>query len=247
MDPFAKHGITHLSASSLRLYREQPALWCLKYLGGVKDEAGPAAWRGQAVEAGLDRLLWGYDLPMASAEMKRRWDELAQGVADDAALKAFADLGGFLEQAQTALKGRPTPLTKQSKITVNLPGIEVPIIGYVDYRWPDYGLDLKTTMRMPSEPNASHVEQVSLYAKATGVPFFLLYVSPKKHAIHEVTAAMGEAAMKRVHRGALAIRHMLEKARDAQDALHLFNPDFGTYHWNQPLIEAADRLYGAAA
>src|SRR5258708_22734871 len=51
--PFDRHGITHLSPSSLALYRAAPALWGLRYLFGVRDETGAFAARGKAVEAAL--------------------------------------------------------------------------------------------------------------------------------------------------------------------------------------------------
>jgi hypothetical protein len=55
-DPFAKFGIDHLSASSMNTYAACGAMWCLRYLPGLeyKDQVGPGAWRGSAVEAGLD-------------------------------------------------------------------------------------------------------------------------------------------------------------------------------------------------
>ena len=56
MNPFEKHGIKHLSASSLNMYAEQPAFWSLKYLLGFKEEGNAKMWCGSAVEAGLD--LW---------------------------------------------------------------------------------------------------------------------------------------------------------------------------------------------
>jgi hypothetical protein len=31
-DPFARHGIKHLSPSSLNMWRNSPGIWTLKYL-----------------------------------------------------------------------------------------------------------------------------------------------------------------------------------------------------------------------
>src|SRR5690349_11208355 len=145
MNVFERHGIKHLSASSLRLYREEPAAWVCRYLLRIQDESGPGAWRGTAVEAGLDRLLYGDNIDFAVKATNAKWDELAQGVVDERAEKEQADLVAYLKQAHEAVKARPVPLTKQSKISIDIPGIEVPLIGWVDYRWADCGLDLKTT------------------------------------------------------------------------------------------------------
>src|SRR5438105_10679676 len=59
MDPFDQHGIRHLSASSLALYRAAPALWVLRYLFGVHDDATAYAWRGKAVEMAVDAVIDG--------------------------------------------------------------------------------------------------------------------------------------------------------------------------------------------
>lgn len=243
MNPFERHGIAHLSPSSLRLYRDDPAAWCVRYLCRVKDDGGPGAWRGSAVEAGLDRILFRAGVETAAKAMRDKWDELAMGVVDEKAAKEYELLPDYLAQAQKALAGRDTPLSLQSKISVSIPGIEVPVIGFIDYRWPDCGLDLKTTLRMPSEPNPAHVEQVAVYAKATGVPFSLLYVTPKKWAVYEITAPMVEEAYTGVLRGAYAIRHMLSKVDSARDALRLYSPDFTNYQWSPPMIEAATQIY----
>lgn len=237
MNVFERFGIKHLSASSLRLYRDQPAAWVCRYLMGIKDEGGPGAWRGTAVEAGLDHHLFGQH-ELAMKAMYIAFEERASGVADDDIAKEREALPQFLAQARAATERHTVPLTKQSKISIEIPGVEVPLIGFVDYRWADKGLDLKTTWRMPSDPQPAHVEQMAIYAKATGLPFSLLYVTPKKWSIHEVTPTMADEAMERVHSGARAIRHMLSKVESAADALRLYSPDLDHYTWSPPLVEA---------
>jgi hypothetical protein len=56
-NPFQRDGIRHLSPSSLSLYRNSPALWCLRYLFGIKDPANAYAWRGRAIEAAVDAMV----------------------------------------------------------------------------------------------------------------------------------------------------------------------------------------------
>ena len=53
MNAFERHGIDHLSASSLNLRRASPGLWAARYLAGLSED-GAAMWRGSAVEAGLE-------------------------------------------------------------------------------------------------------------------------------------------------------------------------------------------------
>src|SRR5262245_43561642 len=160
-DPFERHQIKHLSPSSLRLWRDEPAVWIGKYLLHAPDESGPGGWRGQAVEAGGDQLLSGGCSFAAAETMANRWDQLAQGLIDPDAEKESEALGDFLVQAGTAFAGKPVPLQRQAKVQLELPGISVPLIGYADWLWPDCGDDLKTTWRMPNggQPDPSRSEE----------------------------------------------------------------------------------------
>ncbi|CAB4200083.1 PD-(D/E)XK nuclease superfamily [uncultured Caudovirales phage] len=245
LNPFERFGIKHLSASSLNSFREQPAVWVVQYLMKMRGEAGPAAWRGQAVEAGLDLLLFQPNTTMeqAIAASQKKWDELAMGDASDKAIKEYDDIPGYLEQAQLAIKSLPPIMTRQSKISILLDGIEIPVIGYTDYMFADFGIDLKTTNRMPTEARQSHVDQMAIYMKAKKKPFKLLYVTPKKWSLKEVSADMAAASMKRVTMGAHSIRHLLAKSLDPSDALNFYSPDFTSFYWSPPLIEAAQKVY----
>lgn len=245
MNVFDKHGIKHLSPSSLRLYREEPAAWVTKYLLRVKDEGGPGAWRGNAVEAGLDHILKGQP-EHAQKAMYIAFEERAQGVADDKTAAERADLPMYLTQARLAFEKSPPPLKAQQKIEVEIPGIEVPLIGFADWVWSDYGVDLKTTKRLPSAADPAHIEQVAVYSDATGLPFSLCYVTPKKYAVYPVTADQARDAMTRVRRGAHALRSLLQRCDTASDALSIFSPDMASYHWSPEMVTAAKRIYDGA-
>ena len=244
MNPFEKHNIQHLSPSSLRLYRDQPAAWVVKYLFAVKDEAGPAAWRGLAVEAGLDHLLFGGNAQAALAVTERAFEEKAQGLADDKTVKERSALKDFLTQAADVAARHGQPLFRQKRVQISLDGIEVPLIGFIDYEWPAYGIDLKTTMRLPSVPSPAHVEQMSVYMRATGKPFWLSYVTPKRATTYEITQDMADAAWQRVAQGADAIRRMLTVSETAHDAARMFFPDLSSFYWSPPMIEKAQEIYG---
>jgi len=248
MNAFERHGIKHLSPSSLRLYREEPAAWVVRYLMGVKDEMGPAAWRGRAVEAGCDRLLFQEGEGPAHDAMHDEFEKAAMGVADDKAVKERADLIQYLCQCMLAFREKawPVPMTRQTKISIEVPGVEVPLIGFADWTWTDFGVDLKTTQRMPSVAQPAHVEQVACYMEATGKPFSLLYVTPKKWALYPVTPQEAKDAMVRVRRGAHAVRALLERCSDSHDALSIFSPDMTSYQWSPEMILAANKFYEGA-
>lgn len=239
-DPFARHGIKHLSNSSLRLFRDAPAVWIGKYMLGATDEVGPGAWRGLAVEHGLDHILYGEEPDVAIAAMHREWDRQAMGLADDKTLEEAAALEDFLVQAAVAFGGLPIPLMRQARVELTLPDISVPLIGYADWVWPDHGRDLKTTWRMPpkEKANPSHIQQVATYARYFKRDFHLVYVTPKRWTLYEVTEAVANEAFDRVIETAHALRSMLERVRDGADALSMFAPDYDDYHFSPPMMEA---------
>ena len=57
MNPFQKHGIEHLSASSLNLARDNFPLWIVRYLGKVKGQQSVNMLAGIAVEEAVARGL----------------------------------------------------------------------------------------------------------------------------------------------------------------------------------------------
>src|SRR5262245_4646048 len=116
-DPFERHGITHISPSSLRLWRECAPVWIGKYMLRAPDEVGPGAWRGRAIEAGVDVLLFTRNDDMAAFDaVQRQWDLDAQGVVEPDALKEYEALQDFLVQAAVAYGNKPVPLQRQAKV-----------------------------------------------------------------------------------------------------------------------------------
>lgn len=228
MDPFEKFGIKHLSWSSMNLYRQEPALWTLRYLYGVKDEVGPSAWRGKAVEAGLD--LWLYKRTDASEVALNAFDLECQGEVSDKITAEMANILPCLKMAQEAFKEAKTPTARQYRIESWFDGIEVPIIGYVDYVWEDRIHDLKTTLRMPSEPKGDHSRQVALYCKETKKPGFLTYVTPKKYSTYPVENV--EELLKDVQRLAHSVRTTLSICPDRETAAAMFTPNPDSWMWS---------------
>jgi len=239
-DPFERHGIDHLSPSSLRMWREAPVVWIGKYLLRAEDQAGPGAWRGKAVEIGVDRMLFGFSHDDAVKAMYGQFALDQMGELSPEIEKELGALEDFLLQAKIAFDGKPMPFSRQSKVQLALPGISVPLIGFIDWLWLDRGDDLKTTWRIPStvDANDGHVQQIACYAMHTGLPFSLTYVSPKKWTRHEIIRPVIDDAYDQVIETALAIRSFLDHVRDAHDALSMFAPDYSDFHFRPPMVEA---------
>lgn len=246
-NPFERHGINHLSPSSLNLYAANPSLWVGRYLLQWQDEFGPAASRGTAIEAGLD--LWLFDRSKAveaEAVALANFMDRTQGLADDDHEAERANIVPMLKQAILALADVPVPIGRQMKIEHYANGIEVPIIGYVDYLFDDFGLDLKTTKACPSSIKADHARQVAVYAEARKRPWKVLYVTAKKSALYELGGNEQAIALRDIERHASAVRHLLKHSFDAQEAAKFFAPSLDDFRWSPKTADAANALWSAA-
>lgn len=238
-NPFERYQIDHLSPSSLNLYAEQPAFWALKYLHKFKDDVGPAAWRGSAVEAGLDHWLYKREEGAAQKAALDRFELDAMGQVDEEVDKERLAVFPMLSKALEAVGTYGEPTGRQFKAEYWFDGIEVPVIGFTDYEWPDFGLDLKTTRRMPSEIPARHAKQISLYSAARKKTFRLLYVTEKKCEIKELQPGEQEVWLKRLEWHAHAIRRVLSMFSDKHDLARCFVPDFESFYWKSDAAKAA--------
>jgi hypothetical protein len=239
-----KHPSEHWSYAQAQLYSQQPLAWVVRYLYGIRDDGSPATWRGRAVEKGVDAFLFSGDIGRGLMLAVQEYDHLAQGLADEKAAQERDNVPEIYKQAVNALNNRGTPVFRQRRLEIKLPGLELPVLAFTDYEYEDYGLDLKTTLRMPSNPSASHVAQMALYSYATDKQFSLVYCTPKKNAIYPVTQAMALPAFKRLHRTFLSMQQMLKTVENPEQAAHLFGADFEHYSWTPEMMQKLNEVYG---
>ncbi len=241
MNAFEKHGIKHLSPSSLALYRNEPAFWCGKYLLGWKDEGGPKMWVGNAVEAGLHAFLHGHETDECRKIAMDNFELKAQGVADEEHDAAREEIPLMLAQAVTILaKDKDSKPLYQVAVKQWIDGIDVPVIGYIDFIFPDGILDLKTTRALPSKPKADHASQVAFYCKAKPVDSgSLLYVTTKKGALYNLSPADIEHGYQSMVTAARAVKTLLTNSPTKRDAMQTFAPDFESFYWKPDLIKLA--------
>jgi hypothetical protein len=196
MNGFEKHGLTHLSASSINLYASAPDVWVVSYLFGRKTPMGPAAWRGICTEDAVVQILMGDSETAAIDQALEKFDKRFP-IGDE---KTSAERRRIQPMTQLAIEelvefGKPEfPEDEehpQEKISITAKGEEgwsIPVIGYLDLVYPQHGvvIDLKTTGRIPSTMSAEHQLQRAIYAKAKGnMSVRFLYVSEKKTSMLE--------------------------------------------------------------
>jgi hypothetical protein len=148
---FEKHGITHLSASSLNSYAMQPALWVMERLLKMSAPVGAASHRGTSIEAGVAAGLLDRNKPV---------DE-CQSVAVDCYSKLTA-LSGDPNRAKEGEAVAPTVATAlaelrqygkpdcyQTRVETRLDDVPLPLIGYLDFGWTYHGIVLARISHRP--------------------------------------------------------------------------------------------------
>jgi hypothetical protein len=225
---FERHGIDHLSAASLNLWMANPREWAIRYLAKETEEAAePAMWRGTAVEIGLARLLCGGSIEQARA-----------AACDSFELNAMGELSDQVETERNlsiAMLNRLCAWTvpgqfigTQFRVEHWLDGVQVPLIGYVDFAFScDIDVDLKTTRACPARPRGNHIRQIALYRAARCRRGALLYVTDKRLAFFEISDIDAEAALDDLRAAALSLGQFLAKVQTADEALAClpYNPD----------------------
>jgi hypothetical protein len=247
-DPFEKWGLAHLSPTSINLFIEDRAWWLAKYGLKVKDEVGPKAWCGSAVEAGLN--FWLHERDQIDSQIEAltrayaRFEQDAQGEVSEQIEAVLDEIGPMLNQAIAHATHWPRPDAMQVKVEFLLPGIEVPVIGYIDYLWEDFLVDLKTTRRMPSTISEAHGRQVSLYAFAKNRPGRLFYVTTKKAQVIELLHEDVERHMRYLTRCAHSIRAFLCVAGTPEGGVEHCVPNFDhNYLWKSEAAKQAAQTY----
>lgn len=266
MDPFTKHGIKHLSASSLNLARDNFPLWIIKYLGKVKGQQSVNMLAGIAVEEAVSR---GLSFPhmdedtiiqFAKDEYLKKTalgfdtedrDNKLQEIVGRPAEGRKQAWNGMVRNALHVLRpyGIPTKpeKDKQHRIEINLDGIPVPLIGYKDFAFDAHGLDvdLKTTARIPSDMSFDHQLQGAVYWKASGNRAQrFAYVSKNKADVLELSPEAATYALHTATGIAHCIQRFLSLSSDWQELSQLTIPDYSNFRWDSLTAGAARDLWG---
>ena len=163
MPGFARHGIDHLSASSLNLWAAEPALWVMERLLKRRSPDSAIAARGKAVEHGVDLGLRDPALAVeACARAAEQAFDRAMALSPDSRRDdERKNLAGYVATALAELRPYGVPTAYQDRVEIELDGVSVPLVGYIDWRFDQHGLivDLKTSERLPAAISDAHGRQ----------------------------------------------------------------------------------------
>jgi len=181
MSGFQKHGLKHVSASSMNKAREALDAWLAQYLFKHRFPSGWAALQGSSVEAGVTFGLYNQADPEDCVKLAQ--DKFKKGsLMFRNHPQQFEKRLALIEQMvwvsleQLGPLGPPElPPRGKNQWKVEVPvrfregkGGTVPAIGYLDFWYPDHDLilDLKTTAKAPTDWTLAHGIQASLYQRA---------------------------------------------------------------------------------
>jgi len=187
--------IDHLSATGLRLLRVCPEAYRQRYILGKKERPGEALTLGKAVHNAIGyshekKIVSHEDLPVPEVieyyhdvgwpkaleddggEEAVRWD----AKPDD----ARRDGERVTRAYHTAVSPRVQPVAVERRIEYVVPGIAVPVIGYIDVEEESNLVDLKSGKQVTRKPDANWRVQGSVYSAFVGKPTHFHSVSRAK-------------------------------------------------------------------
>lgn len=246
MNPFQKHGITNLSASSINLFAAEPAMWVMQKLAKRSTQAGPAAHRGTAAEAGIVMGLLNPDAPIVECQQHalNEFDKLIGIDVDGKAAKERAAIMKIVENGITKLRVAGIPTEVQQRIEINLPDVAVPFVGYVDLGWTHHGirLDIKTKLRAVNAIEQPHNRQVSLYLYGTNMTGRVCYITPKDAEIFTIENAAEHVEQAR--QIALRIQNFLSLSDDTDRLIASVVPNFDSFYWDATSRAIGRKVFG---
>lgn len=235
--------LNHLSPSTINSFLQNKLKFATKITSKVEFIPNPKMQLGKAVEEGINQSLLG--MPLEACYEAARQEYLKEFPLETAP--------GPIEQLVSLAAGHYLnyhsfdPWESQSKITVSIEGIKLPIIGFTDYKNRSQWRDTKVSGKTPSKLSQNYLLQGTVYRLATGLPggfdFFVYLKSGVKHTYLPLTDedyAFGLSYLK-------ATCQAIEKLMEETDPLEIIKlmafPDLESI-WDEGERKEVMNLYG---
>lgn len=247
MNGFQRHGIAHLSASSINTFAAEPAIWIMERLLKKRGPVGCSAHRGTAGEAGIVHGLLNPKAEVAECQAiaLAEYDRLTALSGDPKRIKEREALPGIVATGLAELRQYGVPDEVQKRIEVTLPDVPVPFLGFADIGWSAHGvtLDIKTQLRLNSEISTAHARQVALYIHGTNREARVSYITPAKIGVYRLdNAADHIAALTNI---AQRMERFLSISSDPAELAAIVVPDIESFYYADPTTRALAReTYG---
>ena len=242
-NPFKVHNINYLSPSSINTYINDMSLWVARYLFGIKSSSGASAVRGIATEFVLaDKYEKGFfDFNLLDVKFMSLCADSLIDLGDIKTAKEkklLNDFGNIIDKNFNY----DNLEDYQEKVEVQLEDLPVPIMGYIDFRFKDKIVDLKTSTRMPSQPTEAQKRQMALYSMAypkNSVDLF--FATPKEHKTF--TLKNLTSYKKQLEKVAYSIQRFLSISDDKHELASFVYPNLDSWMWNGKMKEEAKKIW----
>lgn len=243
----------HHSASSLTSFLEYRATWFLKKYRDMEAFTGsPDTARGHAVEAGVQYYMLSKeeDEEVKTQESIKAAHEcfVAKTIGMTIDPEFRASINPCVLKAIKVFDSYPGPLiSTQEKIELRMNGLELPIIGYLDFHFPSTIVDCKVTSKTPSQLKQSYIMQGSIYRAAKNKPVVFEFTIPLKSEVKshdlELTDEEFDKGLKLVFATAKSVEKILSSEIDGRlmEALFMPNP---TSIWNKAELANVMKAFG---
>jgi len=242
-NPFKTHNINYLSPSSINTYISDVPMWVARYLFGIKSGSGAGAIRGIVQEAVLAEKYQTGKFNFNLLEMKflNMCTEAKIDLEDIKVQKEKKSLENFGKVIDTNFDYKDLQ-DYQEKVEVQLEDMPIPIMGYIDFRFKDKIVDLKTTTRMLSQPTEAQKRQMAFYSMAypdNSVDLF--FASPKDYK--KFTLNNLSVHKKQLKKVAFSIQKFLSISDDKHELASLVYPNFDSWTWSGRLKTEAKKIW----
>ena len=241
-NPFKAHGINYLSPSSINTYINDTSLWVARYLFKIKSSSGASAVRGIATEFVLaDKYEKGvFDYNLLDVKFMSLCAESGIDLGDIKTAKEKNLLKGFGSVIDENFDYKNLE-AYQEKVEVPIDDMPVPIMGYIDFRFKDKIVDLKTSTRMPTRPTEAQKRQMALYSMAyPNSSVDLFFATPKEHK--KFTLKNLTLYKKQLRKVALSIQKFLSISDDKHELASLMYPNLDSWLWSG-MKEEANKIW----
>ena len=241
-DPFKAHGINYLSPSSINTYINDTSLWVARYLFKIKSSSGASAVRGIATEFVLaDKYEKGvFDYNLLDVKFMSLCVESGIDLGDIKTAKEKNLLKGFGSVIDENFDYENLE-AYQEKVEVPIDDMPVPIMGYIEFRFKDKIVDLKTSTRMPTRPTEAQKRQMAMYSMAyPNSSVDLFFATPKEHK--KFTLNNLTLYKKQLRKVALSIQKFLSISDDKHELASLMYPNLDSWLWSG-MKEEANKIW----
>lgn len=243
-NPFTIHKINHLSPSSINLWVNDPCRWCLKYLMKIDSDYGASAQRGHIIESALEKLISKGEV-VTQKELEAIFvKNMIDKQIDVEAGKAVEEIKNLMSYYTVAAENckYSNLVNYQERVEVQYGDLPIPIIGFIDFVFDDFILDLKTTSKMPSNCPETVKRQMAVYSMVyTDRKMIVDYVTPKKYQTFQLDEL--QLYRRQVYDICMGLMRFLSTSDSPLQLTQSFHPNFDHWAWDDKMKNEAKKIW----